>query len=74
MCIRVCRYRTVKSLENQRIVIPVADHAGNNAADAEVQNCAEIDFACLVQPRLLYLMVDLMLLARQIRRIRLSFT
>ena len=47
MCIRVCRYRTVKSLENQRIVVPVADHAGSNAAIAEVQNCAEIDFVDL---------------------------
>ena len=31
-------------------------------------------FACRVKPWLLYLMVDLMPLARQIRRIRLSFT
>lgn len=47
MCIRVCRYRTVKGLENQRIVIPFADHVGNNAAVTEVQNCAEIDFVNL---------------------------
>ena len=47
MCIGVCLHRTVKGLENQRIVIPVADHVGNNAAVAEVQDCTEIDFVDL---------------------------
>lgn len=47
MCIGVCLHRTVKGLENQRIVIPFADHVGHNAAVVEVQNCAEIDLVNL---------------------------
>ena len=47
MCLGVCLHRTVKGLENQRIVIPVADHVGHNAAAVEVQNCAEIDLVNL---------------------------
>ena len=47
MCLGVYLHRTVKGLENQRIVIPVADHVGHNAAVVEVQNCAEIDLVNL---------------------------
>jgi hypothetical protein len=47
MCAGVGFYGPVNGLENQRVVIPVADHIGNNAAVIEVEDRAEINLVHL---------------------------
>ena len=43
MGVRVVPNSFVKGLEYKRVIIPVADHIGNDTPVVEVQNCAEID-------------------------------
>ena len=44
MCIRICLYSLIECLEDQRIVIPVSHHIGNDSTVIEVQDRTEIDF------------------------------
>ena len=43
MSIRVFLDSLVKCFEYKRVIIPVADHVGNDAPVIEIQNCTEID-------------------------------
>ena len=47
MSVRVILDRLVKGLEYKRVIIPVADHIGNDTPVVEVQNCTEIDLVDL---------------------------
>lgn len=44
MCVGVCLYRPVKSLEYQRIVVALAEDKGNDTPVVEVENGAEVNF------------------------------
>ena len=45
--VEIFLYRSIKGLENQRIVVAVADHIGDDAAVVEIQNRAEINLVYL---------------------------
>ena len=47
MSVRVILDRLVKGLEYKWVIIPVADHIGNDTPVVEVQNCTEIDLVDL---------------------------
>ena len=47
MGVRVVLNGFVKGAEYERIIVPVADHIGNDAPVIEIQNCTEIDLVDL---------------------------